>query len=69
MINQSKQKDLSENHVIARAKPVAIFWYIVRILTQYQEIAAPLRARNDRGSIWLLLLFEPGRYPNGSVGS
>ena len=46
-----KTEDLSENHVIARAKPVAISCYIVRILTQYQEIATPLRARNDRGSI------------------
>ena len=27
--------------------PVAISWYNVRIGTLYQEIAAPLRARND----------------------
>ena len=44
-----------DNHVIARGhRPVAISWYIVQILTQYQEIAAPcglaMTEVNDRCS-------------------
>ena len=29
----------------------------VQVGTTFQEIATPLRARNDRGRRWLLLLF------------
>jgi len=41
--------------------PVAISWYILHISTQYQEIAAPLRARNDRGDLMRVLLLWVGQ--------
>ena len=39
--------------------PVAISWYNVLDSTQYQEIATPLRARNDRDGQQPVLLLCP----------
>ena len=51
----------SDDHVIARAKPVAISWNNVQIQIRYQEIAAP-SARNDSGDFGLVLLIQLGSY-------
>ena len=42
-----------------RAEGVAISWEVVQIRTQYQEIATPSRARNDRNNLTLFFLFNP----------
>ncbi len=49
--------------------PVAISWYNVLHLTQYQEIAAPLGVRNDREDFEIILLLRPGSHRTWSAGS
>ncbi len=42
------------------AATVGISWEMVRFFAAYQEIATPLRARNDRGNFQLVLLTRLG---------
>ena len=45
-----------DNLVIPRAKPVGISWHCVGFRTFHQEIATPLRARNDSGDQEMVIL-------------